>query len=115
MLPYSIIRLLVEFPQDVPAVNARLEQIRTKLGERALPLMRKKSVISRWRMAAKITLLHRGFVQNYIETQATNPRVSIEIFPYHLIVDKLSSVIPTALTLHKPILSVSSAVLSSWT
>ncbi|KAH3829459.1 hypothetical protein DPMN_131455 [Dreissena polymorpha] len=41
--------------RDVEAVKANLEQIRTKVGEGALPLMRKKSVISRWRMAAKIT------------------------------------------------------------
>ncbi|KAH3811328.1 hypothetical protein DPMN_139739 [Dreissena polymorpha] len=74
--------------EDVEAVKAKLEQIRTKLGEGALPLMRKKSVISRWRMAAKITLLHRGFVPNYPETLAINPRMFIEIFPYHLIVDK---------------------------
>ncbi|KAH3811420.1 hypothetical protein DPMN_139830 [Dreissena polymorpha] len=58
-------------------------KIRTKIGEGSLPMMRKKSVISR----SKITLLHCGFVPIYPENLAINPRMFIEIFQYHLLVD----------------------------
>lgn len=74
--------------QDVEAVRLKLEQIRDKLGEGALPLNRKKSVQTRWRIAAKITAMHKGFVPNYPQNLPINPRMFIEIFPYHVIVDK---------------------------
>ena len=69
------------------AVKKKLEQIRDRLGEDALPLARKRSVKSKWRMVARITALHRGFVPNYPEILPINPRMFIEIFPYHVIFD----------------------------
>lgn len=49
--------------------------------------MKKKSARAKWRMAAKITVLHRGFVPNYPETLAINPRMFIEMFPFHIVFD----------------------------
>lgn len=68
-------------------MRQKLEQIREELGEGALPLMRKKSVKTRWRIAAKITAMHKGFVPNYPQILPINPRMFIEIFPYHVVFD----------------------------
>ena len=69
------------------AVKKKLEQIKSKLGENALPLQRKRSVHARWKMVAQISRLHRGFIPNYPESMAINPRMFIEIFPFHVMFD----------------------------
>ncbi|KAL4219763.1 hypothetical protein ACF0H5_020177 [Mactra antiquata] len=74
--------------EDVEAVRRKLEQIKNQLGEGALPLMKKRSAKAKWRIAAKITALHKGFVPNYPQVSPVNPRMFIEIFPYHVIIDK---------------------------
>jgi len=83
--------------QDVEAVKKKLEQIKDKLGEGALPLMRKKSVKAKWRIAAKITAMHKGFVPNYPESTPINPRMFIEIFPYHLIFDNEMKIVQSGI------------------
>ncbi|WAR27241.1 GCYB2-like protein [Mya arenaria] len=72
-------------------LKEKLEQIRLQLGENALPLNRKTSVQARWKIAAKITAMHRGFVPNYPETLAINPRMFIEMFPYHMLMPSIRS------------------------
>ena len=49
--------------------------------------MKKQTAQSRWKMMVRISLLRRGFIPNYPETLALNPRMFIEIFPYHLVFD----------------------------
>lgn len=89
-------------------MKQKLEQIRIKLGEDALPLVKKRSVKSRWRMLAKITALHRGFVPNYPESLAINPRMFIEIFPYHVIFDTEMKVVQSGIRIQMLVPSIRS-------
>ncbi|KAJ8310639.1 hypothetical protein KUTeg_012504 [Tegillarca granosa] len=73
--------------QDVEAVRKKLEQIKSELGENALPVAKYRSARAKWRAIAKVSLLSRGFVPNYPQEIAINPRMFIEVFPYHLIFD----------------------------
>ncbi|XP_060563345.1 guanylate cyclase soluble subunit beta-2-like [Ruditapes philippinarum] len=85
--------------EDVEAVKLKLEQIRKELGEGALPLNRKKTVKARWRIAVKITAMHKGFVPNYPPSLPINPRMFIEIFPYHVTLDKDLKIVQSGLKL----------------
>lgn len=69
------------------AVKKKLEEIRKEFGEEALPVAKYKSSRAKWRAIAKISLLSRGFVPNYPEEIPINPRMFIEVFPYHVIFD----------------------------
>ncbi|KAK3604651.1 hypothetical protein CHS0354_007194 [Potamilus streckersoni] len=73
--------------QDVEAVKKKLAQIRSELGENALPLVKARGARGKWKAVAKISILHKGFVPNYPDSLLVNPRMFIEIFPFHLIFD----------------------------
>ncbi|XP_062600671.1 guanylate cyclase soluble subunit beta-2-like [Saccostrea cucullata] len=70
---------------DVEAVKKKLEEIKKEFGEEALPVAKYKSSRAKWRAIARISLLSRGFVPNYPEEIPINPRMFIEVFPYHVI------------------------------
>lgn len=52
-----------------------------------MPVAKYKSSRAKWRAIAKISLLSRGFVPNYPNEIPINPRMFIEVFPYHVIFD----------------------------
>ena len=78
--------------QDVDAVRRKLEQIKRELGEEALPVNKYRSARAKWKAIAKISLLARGFVPNYPDAISINPRMFIEVFPYHVILDSSMNV-----------------------
>ncbi|KAK3095418.1 hypothetical protein FSP39_014447 [Pinctada imbricata] len=77
---------------DVDAVRRKLEQIKRELGEEALPVNKFRSARAKWKAIAKISLLSRGFVPNYPDAISINPRMFIEVFPYHVIFDSTMNV-----------------------
>lgn len=87
--------------EDVEAVREKLDQIRKEFGEEALPMARFRSAKAKWRAIARITLLSRGFVPNYPEQNFINPRMFIEIFPYHLILNEEMKVIQSGIRIQQ--------------
>lgn len=83
------------------AVKQKLDQLRKEFGEEALPLARFRSAKAKWRAVARITLLSRGFVPNYPEQNFINPRMFIEIFPYHLILNEEMKVIQSGIRIQQ--------------
>ncbi|XP_071165575.1 guanylate cyclase soluble subunit beta-2-like [Mytilus edulis] len=87
--------------EDVDAVKEKLDQIRREFGEDALPLAKFRSAKAKWRAIARITLLSRGFVPNYPEQNFINPRMFIEVFPYHLILNEEMKVIQSGIKIQQ--------------
>lgn len=83
------------------AVKEKLDQIRREFGEDALPLAKFRSAKAKWRAIARITLLSRGFVPNYPEQNFINPRMFIEVFPYHLILNEEMKVIQSGIKIQQ--------------
>ncbi|XP_021349770.1 guanylate cyclase soluble subunit beta-2-like [Mizuhopecten yessoensis] len=93
---------------DVDAVRARLEEILRTQGEDALPLNKYRSAKAKWKAIAKISLFSRGFVASYPHQSAINPKMFIDVFPYHLVFDSDMKLYQTGVRLQKMMPSIRS-------
>ena len=66
----------------------RLEEIKKKQGDQALPINRSKQIKAKWRAWAKITVLKRGFAAPvFPDKLGVDAMVFCNAFPYHIVFD----------------------------
>ena len=74
-------------------MTERLEEIRLRHGEMALPLNRAKAGKAKWKAVVKMTMLKRSFLPSYPSTLGVDGVVFCRVFPFHFVVDRALKIV----------------------